>query len=79
MSAALIFTVIIVMVIYFYLRRMSNRRRAASADIDSVRQYHDQYKRRRTHNSRLHGNGDPYRAYVTKYNSNEDYRERQGR
>ncbi len=78
MSGALIFTVIIVIAIYFYMRRTAKRSRAA--DIDSIKQYHNQYMRRNSRlNRRNHTSGQTYRSYVTKFNSTEDYRERRGR
>lgn len=73
MTGALILTVIIVIAIYFYMRHSAKRRRAQ--DIDSIRQYHSQYKRRSPRSTRQ-TSGQSYRFYITKYNSTEDYRER---
>lgn len=76
MTGAIILTVIIVIAIYFYMRHTAKRNRAE--DIDSVKAYHENYKRDRTR-KRPYGNDSAYRTYVTKYNSTEDYRERRGR
>lgn len=64
--------IVAVIAIYFYMRHTTKRRRAS--DIDSIKQYHNNYKRKRTRNT--HGSDHTYRTYVTKYNSTEDYRER---
>lgn len=76
MGGALILTVIIVIAIYFYMHHTAKRRRAE--DIDSVKSYHENYKRSRTRQN-SHSTDIGYRTYVTKYNSTEDYRERRGR
>lgn len=76
MTSAIILTVIIVIAIYFYMRHAAKRNRAE--DIDSVKAYHDSYKRDRT-KRKPYGTDSGYRTYVTKYNSTEDYRERRGR
>lgn len=75
MTGAITLTVIIVVVIYFYMRRNAKRNRAA--DIDSVKAFHDRYKRGKTV-KKPYGTDGTYRTYVTKYNSTEDYRERRG-
>lgn len=78
MTGAIILTVIIVAAIYFYMRHTAKRNRAA--DIDSVKAYHENYKRDRSRkNIYVSDTSNTYRTYVTKYNSNEDYRERRGR
>lgn len=67
--------IIVVIAIYFYMRHTAKRSRAA--DINSIRQYHNQYLRRSSRfNRRNHASGQAYRPYITKYNSTEDYRER---
>lgn len=73
MTGAIILTVIIVIAIYFYMRHTAKRNRAA--DIDSIKAYHDNYKRDRTRR-KPYAADSAYRTYVTKYNSTEDYRER---
>lgn len=75
MLSAIILTVIIVIAIYLYMHHAAKRNRAA--DIDSVKAYHENYKRDRNR-KKTSGTGDAYRTYVTKYNSTEDYRERKG-
>ena len=77
MSGTLILTVIIVIVIYIYMRYAAKRRRTHAENIDSVKSYHENYKRSRTRKSPP-GTDSGYRTYVTKYNSTEDYRERRG-
>lgn len=76
MSGTLIFTAVIAIAISFYMRH--NARRYRAENIDSVKKYHDNYMNRRTRYNNLYGKNDAYRKYVTKYNSTEDYRERQG-
>lgn len=75
MTGVIIITVVIVIAIYFYMHHASKRNRAA--DIDSVKAYHENYKRDRTRRN-LNKTDNAYRTYVTKYNSTEDYRERRG-
>ena len=75
MTGVIIITVVIVIAIYFYMRHAAKRNRAA--DIDSIKAYHENYKRDRTRRN-LNKTDNAYRTYVTKYNSTEDYRERRG-
>ena len=75
MTGAIILTVIIVIAIYFYMRHAAKRNRAA--DINSIKTYHENYKRGSTR-KKTSGTDTAYRTYVTKYNSTEDYRERRG-
>lgn len=75
MTGAIILTVIIVIAIYFYMSYISKRNRSRTADIDSVKAYHDTYKRDRTRKN-IQKTDNAFRTYVTKYNSKEDYRER---
>lgn len=77
MTGVMIFTVIIVFVIYFYMRYTAKRNRTRTADMDSIKTYHDNYKRDRSGRPMRKSN-DPYRTFVTKYNSSEDYREPKG-
>lgn len=77
MIGAIILTVIIVIVIYIYMRHTAKRNRTRTADIDSIKTYHDNYKRDRTRKN-IRQTDNAYRTYVTKYNSSVDYREREG-
>lgn len=76
MAGVLILTVIIVIIIYLYLRRRARQNK--SADMNSVRDYHESFHRVRTHRE-LRNKQNNYQTYVTKYNSSEDYRERNGK
>ena len=75
MIGAIILTVIIVIAIYLYMHHAAKRNRAA--DIDSIKSYHENYKRG-MNRKKTYGTDETYRTYITKYNSTEDYRERRG-
>lgn len=77
MVSVLLFTALIVVLIFFYMLRKAKARRNGSANIDSVRDYHAAYDRVRTHRN-VRDKQNNYQPYVTKYNSSEDYRERNG-
>lgn len=80
-TAILILTVIIVFAIYIYMRHTFKKRRRAIDEIDTVHYYHENYLRSGANKKRQPKHIDPdngYRTYVTKYNSTEDYRERNG-
>ena len=82
MSGGILFiTVIIIIAIYFYMRHTSRKRRRATDEIDTVRHYRENYLNygsdRKRQAKQLDKN-NVYRTYVTKYNSNEDFRERKG-
>lgn len=77
----LVITVIIVFAIYIYMRHSFKKRKRAVEEIDTVRYYHEKYLRSGSGKKRSVKHIDQdngYRTYVTKYNSNEDYRERKG-
>jgi hypothetical protein len=77
----LVITVIIVFAIYIYMRHSFKKRKRAVEEIDTVRYYHENYLRSSSGKKRSVKHIDQdngYRTYVTKYNSNEDYRERKG-
>ena len=77
----LVITVLIVFAIYIYMRHSAKKRKRAMEEIDTVRYYHENYLRSGSNKKRSPKHIDPdtgYRTYVTKYNSNEDYRERKG-
>lgn len=76
MAGVLILTVIFVIFIYVYLRRRAKRNR--STDMNFVRDYHESFDRVRSHKD-LRNKQNTYQTYVTKYNSSEDYRERNGK
>ncbi len=75
MIHVLLFTALVVLLIFFYMRHSAKRRRSKTADIDSVKDFHSSYDRIRTRRD-LRDKENAYRPYVTKYNSSEDYRER---
>ena len=77
MTGVIIITVIIVIAIYFYMSHAAKRNRTRTADMDSIKTYHENYKRDRTRKN-IQKTDNAYRTYVTKYNSSEDYRERGG-
>lgn len=86
----IILTIIFVAVIYFFM--FSRIKRRKSRDIDSISDFHSKYVDRdsleeynaikKTINSKSYspysGDSGNYerRDYITKYNSNEDYREK---
>ncbi len=78
MVSVILFTALIVVLIFFYMSHKAKARRKDSAALDSVRDYHAAYDRIRTHKS-VRDRQNNYQPYVTKYNSTEDYRERNGR
>ncbi len=73
MVSVLLFTALIVVLIFLYMRRKAKS--SNSADIDSVRDYHAAYDRIRSRRE-MRNRRDGYQNYRTKYNSQEDYRER---
>ena len=80
-TGILILTVLIVFAIYIYMRHIFRKRKRAMDELDTVRYYHENYlkygsdkKRRPRHIDSDNG----YRTYVTKYNSTEDFREKNG-
>ena len=76
MAGVLILTVIFVIIIFVYLRRRAKQRK--STDMNFVQDYHESFHRIRTHQG-LRDKQNGYQTYVTKYNSSEDYRERNGK
>lgn len=75
MIHVLLFTAAAVLLIFFYMRHITKRRKSKTADINSVRDYHDSYDRVRSRKD-IRDRENTRRTYVTKYNSLEDYRER---
>lgn len=75
MVSVLLFTALIVVLIFLYMRHKTKS--SNSADIDSVRDYHAAYDRIRSRRE-MRNRQDSYQNYRTKYNSSEDYRERDG-
>lgn len=76
MIGVFILTAIFVIIIYVYMRHKAKQNKAS--DINFVRDYHESYRRVRTHRE-LRSKQNDYQTYVTKYNSSEDYRERRGK
>ncbi len=76
MAGVIILTVIFVVIIYFYMRHKS--RKNSFDQINTVQDYHESYERIRTRKE-LRDKHNAYQRYVTKYNSTEDYRERNGK
>lgn len=74
MIGVLFLTLLVSVLIFFYMRYATKRRKKRSAEIDSVRDYHESYERIRTRRA-LRDRHSGYQTYVTKYNSPEDYRE----
>ncbi len=68
-------TLLIVVLIFFYMRHATRRRKKQSAEFNSVKDFHASYDRVRTRRE-LRDRHSGYQTYVTKYNSTEDYRER---
>ena len=76
MISVLLFTVIVVLLIFFYMRRKARKNSAHTQNLNSIRDYHASYDRIRSR-SELRDRNSGYKTYVTKYNSSEDYRERE--
>lgn len=76
MVGVIILTVIFVVIIYFYMRHKSKKNPVDH--INTVQDYHESYERIRTRKE-LRDKQNAYQCYVTKYNSSEDYRERNGK
>lgn len=76
MAGVLILTTIFVIIIFLYLRNRAKKNK--STDMNFVRDYHESFRRVRTHKE-LHNKQNDYQPYITKYNSSEDYRERNGK
>lgn len=82
MSGGILFiTAVIIIAIYFYMRHTSRKRRRANESINTVRHYRENYLNYGSNKKRQAKRLDQdngYRTYVTKYNSTEDFRERNG-
>lgn len=76
MAGIIILTVILVIIIYLYMRHKSHKNPAEN--INTVQDYHESYERIHTRKE-LRDKQNGYQNYVTKYNSSEDYRERNGK
>ncbi len=76
MAGVLILTTIFVIIIFLYLRNRAKKNK--STDMNFVRDYHESFRRVRTHKE-LRNKQNDYQPYITKYNSSEDYRERNGK
>ena len=76
-----ILLLIFVIFVYVYSFRKIKKNKEKTKNINSVRDFHNNYqhvmsgKERSNKNTQQSGN-DYYRRYVTKYNSSEDYREK---
>lgn len=80
-TGIMILTVIIVFAIYIYMRHIFRKRKRAMDELDTVRYYHENYLKygsNKKHRPRQIDSDNGYRTYVTKYNSTEDFRERNG-
>lgn len=75
MIHVILFTALVALLIFAYMHYTTKRRKSKIADLDSVRDYHASYDRIKTRRE-LRDRQNAYRTYVTKYNSTEDYRER---
>ncbi|MCD7725947.1 MAG: hypothetical protein LUI12_10445 [Clostridiales bacterium] len=73
MIGAIILTVILVVIIYFYMRHKSKN--SSSDELNTVQEYHQSYDRIRTRKE-IRDKQNTYRSYITKYNSSEDYRDK---
>lgn len=75
MISVIIFTLLIAVLIFLYMRHTTRKRKKRSAELNSVKDFHASYDRVRTRRE-LRDRHSGYQTYVTKYNSTEDYRER---
>lgn len=75
MSGMMMLIIILVFAVYLYMRHKSKK--YSASDINSVQDYHDARDRISTRKE-LRDKNNAYHTYVTKYNSTEDYRERDG-
>ena len=77
-----ILLLIFVIFMYAYSFRKIKKNREKTNNINSVRDFHNNYqhvmsgKERSNNKSAQQSESDYYRRYVTKYNSSEDYREK---
>lgn len=75
-----ILLVIFVVIMYLYSFRKIKINKEKTNNINSVRDFHDNYQHIMSGKDRSEqkkqSSGDYYRRYVTKYNSSEDYREK---
>jgi hypothetical protein len=76
MTGMMMLIIILVFAIYLYMRHKSKKNSAK--DINTVQDYHESYRQLGTRRE-LRDKNNVYRTYVTKYNSSEDYRERDGK
>lgn len=75
MISVVLFTLLVAVLIFFYMRHTAKKRKKHSAGINSVKDFHASYDRVKTRRE-LRDRHSGYQPYVTKYNSTEDYRER---
>ena len=75
MFSVILFTLLVAVLIFFYMRHTTKRRKKHSAELNSVKDFHASYDRVKARRG-LRDRHSGYRTYVTKYNSTEDYRER---
>jgi hypothetical protein len=75
MFSVILFTLLVAVLIFFYMRHTTKRRKKHSAELNSIKDFHASYDRVKTRRE-LRDRHSGYRTYVTKYNSTEDYRER---
>lgn len=75
-----ILLIIFVVVMYLYSFRKIKINKEKTNNINSVRDFHDNYQHVMSGKGRQgqtkQSSDDYYRRYVTKYNSSEDYREK---
>lgn len=76
MAGVFILTTIIVIVIFIFLHRKAKNNISSGGSF--VQDYHESFDRVRSRKE-LRDRQNGYQTYVTRYNSSEDYRERNGR
>lgn len=72
----LLVTFLVIVYVYTYIKLKKSREKTKS--IDTVKQFHDNYKHLTgvEHPNNINNPKTSYNKYITKYNSSEDYREK---
>lgn len=76
MIGVIVLTVVMVIIIFLYMRHKSKQNPVS--EMNTVQDYHESFERIHTRKE-LRDKQNAYQNYVTKYNSSEDYRERNGK
>ncbi|MCM1088117.1 MAG: hypothetical protein NC419_08175 [Muribaculaceae bacterium] len=75
MGKSLILLGIFLVFVYVYNFRKIKKTKEKTKNINSVRDFHETYEHL-IHKQQIQTNDSGYQRYVTKYNSQEDYREK---